>query len=152
MIATAVKTSWLQERFPEVVGLMVAGGFALTLGELFLMGHTEKSQMIGMGMSGAGLLTALLGAVLAPRFRKALLGLWIVVAASGLFGVYEHFEEAQEHREKARLEARARPAAGEATEHEKHSKGEKHGPPPMAPLSVTGMAMLGGLGLLARRS
>lgn len=148
MIATSAKTSWLQERFPELVGLMVAGGFALTLGELFLMGHTEKSQLIGVGMSGAGLLAALLGAVVAPRFRKALLGLWIVVAAGGLFGVYEHLEEAQEHREKAAIEAQAKMAAGEAAE---ESKDEEHGPPPMAPLSVSGLAMLGGLALLARK-
>jgi len=150
MIATLSKTSWLQERFPELVGLMVAGGFALTLGELFLMGHTEKTQLIGVGMSGVGLLLALAGAVAAPRFRKVLVGLWIVVAASGLFGVYEHLEEAQEHREKAALEAQAMAAAGgDAHDHE---QGESHGPPPMAPLSVTGLAMLGGLGLLARKA
>ncbi|MNK89777.1 hypothetical protein D3C87_1097970 [compost metagenome] len=150
MIATSAKPSWLQERFPELVGLMVAGGFALTLGELFLMGHTEKTQLIGIGMSGVGLLLAVAGAVTAPRFRKVLVGLWIGVAASGLFGAYEHVEEAQEHREKAVLEAQAIAAAGGDVDD--HEKGESHGPPPMAPLSVTGLAMLGGLGLLARKA
>ena len=146
MIASPVKLSWLQERFPEVVGILVVGGFALTLGELVLMGHTEKAQLIGLAMSGVGLLAALLGAVGGRGFRKAMVGLLVIVAGSGLFGVYEHLEEAQKHREKAAQEQALR--GGEAEESE---KSEKHGPPPVAPLSVTGLAMLGSLGLLARR-
>lgn len=147
MIAAPVKVSWLQERFPQVVGVMVAGGFALTVGELLLMNHTEKAQLIGVAMSGVGMVAALLGVVTPHRFRKLLVALLIVVAGSGLFGVYEHFEEAQEHREKAQKEYAAALARGE----EPDSKAKKQDPPPVAPLSVTGLAMLGGLGLLARR-
>jgi hypothetical protein len=150
MIATATKGSWLQERFPELVAVMVAGGFALTLGELLLMNHTEKIQKLALLMTSAGMLAVALG-LIAPKFRKLLVGVLIVVAASGLFGVYEHLEEAAEHREKAAREASApgvlQAGGGDAGEHEK--KGEKHGPPPLAPLSVSGLALMGSLGLLA---
>ena len=148
MIAAPVKVSWIQERFPQVVGVMVAGGFALTVGELLLMNHTEKAQLIGVAMSGVGMVAALLGVVTPHRFRKLLLALLIVVAGSGLFGVFEHFEEAQEHREKAQKAVAAALARGE----EPDPKAKKQDPPPVAPLSVTGLAMLGGLGLLARRN
>lgn len=148
MVAAPVKPSWLQVRFPEVVGVLVVGGFVMTLGELVLMGHTQKSQLIGVAMSGVGLLAAVLGTVVGHRLRKALIAVLIVVAGSGLFGVYEHYEEAQEHREKALKEQALLAERGEAPDPE---KSKKHGPPPLAPLSVSGLALLGGLGLLARR-
>ncbi len=162
MNATETKGSLLQERFPEMVAVMVAGGFALTLGELLLMNHTEKSQNIGVVLTGIGMVAVALGVMVGPRLRKVLAGLLIVVAAGGLFGVYEHLEEAQEHREKAE---RARQESGlvvqkadydahegeEASEHREGKKEEKHGPPPLAPLSVSGLALMGSLGLIASK-
>ena len=124
----------LKERFPELVVGMVVGGFALTLVELLLMNHTEKTQTIGVVVTVLGMGAVALGLV-APKLRKPLLGLLIVVAGSGLFGIYEHLEEAAEHREKAAREQRE----------------PKPGPPPLAPLSVSGLALMGGLGLLAAK-
>ena len=154
MIATATKGSVLQERFPEVVGLMVVGGFALTLGELLLMGHTEKIQTLAVVMTAVGMLAALAGLVVAPGLRKVLAGVLIVVAASGLFGTYEHLEEAAEHREKAaRQELELAQQGGVVAAHEgkegKHE--EKQGVPPLAPLSLSGLALLGSLGLVASK-
>ena len=163
MIATATKESWLQDRFPEVVGVMVAGGFALTLGELLLMGHTEKSQNLAVLMTAAGMLATVVGLVAAPRFRKLFAGLLIVVAAGGLFGVYEHLEEGMEHKEKAAKASQERAQAVQLADvdrsdrgHGEHEKGghdgdEEHGPPPLAPLSVSGLALMGSLGLIASR-
>ncbi len=153
MIATATKGSVLQERFPEMVGVMVVGGFALTLGELLLMGHTEKIQTLAVVMTAVGMLATLVGLV-APRFRKLLAGLLIVVAAGGLFGTYEHFEEAAEHREKAarqELERASQGLAVEAHAGEKRERKEKQGIPPLAPLSLSGLALLGSLGLVASK-
>ncbi len=158
-----LQETWIRERFPQLVGLMVVGGFALILAELLLMDHTEKTQKIGVLMTVVGMLGAGLGLVVGPRFRKALLGVLVLVAASGLFGTYEHLEEAQEHREKAAKRQqstlvvrkadfdRSASLESEAGEHDKEEK-EESGPPPLAPLGVSGLAVLGGLALMARKA
>ena len=158
MEATASTGSLLRERFPELVGGMVVGGFALTLGELLLMNHTEKIQAIGVGLTAVGMAAVALG-LMAVKLRKLMVGVLLIVAAGGLFGTYEHVEHANEEREKAGLQESAlviQNADYDATEadegkSEDHEKDKKHGPPPLAPLSVSGLALMGGLGLLASK-
>lgn len=147
-----VKVSWLQDRFPELVVGMVVGAFALTLGELLLMGHSEGKQIIGMVMSAVAMGALVLGLLVGPRIRKVLLGVLCVVALSGVFGTIEHVEEAQEHRENAERERQELALSSPSEDGEAHEEGKTHGPPPLAPLSVSGLALMGGLGLIARKA
>lgn len=159
MIAERMEVSratWLQERFPEVVGVLVIGGLALTLAELLLMGHTEKKQMLGVVMTAVAMGLTGVGLLVGPAIRKVLAIALLVVAAGGIYGVVEHLEEAAEHREKAQAkESRVVVQLVDFDEGDRERKGEheeeEHGPPPLAPLSVTGLALMGSLGLMASR-
>lgn len=147
-----IKVSWLQDRFPELVVGLVVGAFALTLGELLLMGHFEGKQIIGLAMSAIAMGALVLGLLLGPRFRKVLVGVLCLVALGGLFGTLEHAEEAQEHREKAERARQERALLNPSQDGEAHEEGKTHVPPPLAPLSVSGLALMGGLGLIARKA
>lgn len=152
----ATRAMWLQERFPEVVGVLVIGGLALTLAELLLMGHTEKKQMLGVVMTVVAMGLTGLGLLVGPTLRKGLAIALLVVAAGGVYGVVEHLEEVAEHREKAQArETRVVVQLADFDKADREKKGdheeEEHGPPPLAPLSVSGLALMGSLGLLASR-
>jgi len=150
----------IRENFPAVVLAMVAGGFALTVVELLMMHHTEGKQLIGVAATGVGALLALVGIWAKGGAKTLLVGTFAVLALSGVFGMVEHLEGEEEEREGFRWQ---QPAQAWLTSHtvafadeERHEReeeeGEKgeHGPPPLAPLSVTGLALLGAAALIAK--
>lgn len=153
----------IRENLPALVLVMVAGGFALTAGELLLMHHTEGKQIIGVAATGAGALVGLAGIWLKGTGRKAVAVVFAALALTGLFGLVEHLEgEDEDEREGFRWEQPAQAwvtsqtaafAEEEEEEEREGHEGEKgeHGPPPLAPLSVTGLALLGAVGVLAKQ-
>jgi len=122
----------LRERFPELVLLWSALSFFVLLLELLLVGHTEEAQLVGILAAGLGVLASLL-ALGGGALRKAALLLLFFVGLAGLLGTFVHFEEGWE----------------EAYEYEYED--EESRPPPLAPLGLTGTALLAALAALARR-
>ncbi len=132
--------AWVRHRFPELVALFVAVGFFLTGVELLLMDHTEGIQILAPLTAFAGALLVGLGLLLRRwGFALAL----FLLAPLGLFGFWQHLEEGLE----AGVPGTYRwvDEEGEAWEED-----GKNAPPPLAPLSLSGLALLGALGLYAR--
>lgn len=129
----------LQRQFPRLVLLLLAGAFALSLAELVLTHHTEDKQLIGVGASALGILFSLLGVVVRGKWKGLAIAGLLFVTFGGVMGTVEHREEALEHQQKA---------AGRPAEAEEE---EEHGPPPLAPLSLAGLGLMGTLAVLARR-
>ncbi|KGQ22542.1 hypothetical protein [Thermus filiformis] len=145
----------LRERFPEMVVLFVALGFFVTLAELLLMGHTEGVQAVAPLAAGVGVVGAGLGLV-APRARSWALALLLGVSLAGLFGLVQHLEEGLEGKEGLRpgafrlVDEEGAYYPGGYEEYEKDEKGEG-APPPLAPLSLAGLGLLGAAALWVRR-
>lgn len=140
---------------------LLAGGFAVLLGELVLYRHWDGSQRIGFVAAGVGLAVVLLGLFARGRLRPLLGLLLLVLSISGLIGVREHLEEGGG--EAARLPAQpgvqlVAYQAGPSNEEEEEEgearevRGERgeSAPPPLAPLGLSGLALMGAVILLAR--
>lgn len=155
---------WIQAHFPALVLLMVAGGFALTAAELVYMRHTEETQLVGLVATLLGTVLAVGGIWVRGGGRGFLAGTFVLLACSGIFGMVEHFEEIQEERQGVRWHQPVatwldRQGSAHADEEGSRERGEKegeeeegeHGPPPFAPLSVTGLALMGAVAALAKK-
>jgi len=133
-----------QRHLAEWTLIAVAAGFVTLLAELIMAGHTRGAQLIGVVASVAGIVLALAG--LATRGKAAAwVGiLMIVLSLSGLVGVAEHAEWRQERfarQERYQAFQTYQPYA---------ARGERGAPPLLAPLSVTGLALIGAAATLAR--
>lgn len=87
---------------------------------------------------------SLLGLVAQGIWRKIVVGLLILVAFEGLVGTAMHrFGDPAKNAEGAAMAA-AQPATGNAPDPE-------HQAPPLAPLSITGLALLASVAIAARK-
>jgi len=171
--------------------LLLAGGFLVVLGELYLYRHWQGTQLIGFAATVIGLVAVLLGLFAKRGFRMGLAILLVLVSVSGLIGTWEHFESRSEEGGEAARPALAQTvqpeqlaaatnltiayqpataermgtqeggeggeggegaAAGEAGE---GGEGGEHGgeqaPPPLAPLSLAGLSLMGAAILFAKQ-
>ena len=87
--------------------LLLAGGFLVVLGELYLYHHWHGTQLIGFSATVIGLVAVLLGLFAKRGFRLGLAVLLVLVSVSGLIGTWEHFESRSEEGGEA-----ARPGSG----------------------------------------
>lgn len=134
---------FLRKRFPDLVGLMVLLGFFLLLAELLLTGHTEEAQALAplFSLVGAGLLLA---GLFLPKARQVLALALVLVSASGVVGLWQHLEDGLEAGESPSIRLVDRD--GEEVWGWEREEGENP-PPPLAPLSLSGLALLGALAL-----
>lgn len=143
-LANIAQGTWFHARLPQIVPLMAASGFGLTFVELVLIGHHEKAQVVALGVCGFGLLLSLLGLVVQGIWRKIVVGLLILVALEGFVGTAMHrFGDPTKNAGEATMAA-AQPATGNAPDHDHHA-------PPLAPLSITGFAVLASVAIAARK-
>jgi hypothetical protein len=164
--------------------LLLAGGYLVILGELFLYQHWDGIQFVGFAATVIGLLSVLLGLFAKRGFRIALALLLAVISLSGLIGTYEHFESRagegeagrglltqttpstaptnmmvayRESTDTARLPAQEgdeegeNSAAGGEREGGEGGEGGEEVPPPLAPLSLAGLSLMGAAVLLAKQ-
>jgi hypothetical protein len=141
----------LVKRFPDLVALFAAMGFLILLAELLLTGHTEGLQALALLAAGIGAGVVPLGLwVRGGRFWAV--GLLLLVGGTGLVGLVQHMEEALE----AGVAATVQMVDEEGREYPAYpgleGEGEKEGsPPPLAPLALSGLGLLGALALHARK-
>jgi hypothetical protein len=127
-----------QRQFPQLVLLMAAGGFGLTLVELLLMGHVEKTQVAGLVTAGLGVVVSLAGLLAKGAWRKVVIGLLLFLALEGIAGTIFHRIGDPQKAPEAPL-----PSEKAEAPHEEHA-------PPLAPLSLSGLAMLAACAVVAR--
>ena len=168
--------------------LLLAGGFLVVLGELYLYRHWHGTQLIGFSATLIGLVAVLLGLFAKRGFRLGLAILLVLISVSGLIGTWEHFESRSEEGSEAARPALAATAqvagatnmtiayqpagdermgtqeggeggegaeAGEADEGGARGEGGERGgeqaPPPLAPLSLAGLSLMGAAILFAKQ-
>lgn len=102
--------------------LLLLGGFAMLLAELLVTGHVEGIQNVAVIASAVGAAAVAAGLFVKGTVRHVVALLLLVLTISGLMGVRQHFE-----------------STGRET------------PPPLAPLSLSGLALMGAVVLLAKQ-
>lgn len=140
----------LQKRFPDLVALFSALGFLTLLSELLLTGHTEGIQALAPLAAGVGTLAVLAG-LWVRGGRSLAVGFLLLVGATGVVGLAQHMREDL---------GASRPATVQLVDEEGREYpsfprpgegGEKETPPPpLAPLALSGLGLLGALALYAR--
>ncbi len=129
----------VQARFPTLVLVGVAAGFGMLLAELLLTGHTEGVQRIAVLTSVLGIGLGLMALWVSGSLRGLVIAAFALLALAGVYGALEHREGADEREAQTQVRFVREREEGEAT------------PPPLAPLSLSGLALLGALATLAKR-
>lgn len=161
--------NFVQKNLFSLLLLVTAGGFAMLLAELLLMGHTHNTQQIALIAAAAGLLLALVGMIAKGKLRYLLVILFLALSASGLYGAVEHIE-GREHRaeevhgltitvtggedgEKEEAEHSSKATADEEEEELGDELLEEFTafPPALSPLALSGFAALGAVILLGKK-
>ena len=146
---------WTGNHFVTLMLVFTAGGFVFILAELLLERHWEGIQLVAPVSAGVGFVLALFA--LTRRGTLPVAVLFLALSATGLYGTLEHFEERTESGPSAQAaSASTSPAAQLVSDVSAPADGEFAGPPGggsappwLAPLSVSGLALLGGAGALA---
>jgi hypothetical protein len=139
-----VLSTTLRRQSTTVLLLFVAAGFVFLLGELLFIGHLEGTQLIAVIAAVLGILVSLLGMVPRTQARRIAIGLFVVLALSGLYGVLEHREERADRPEEISAPLQAATGRVEREALETFAKN----PPVLSPLALSGLAALGILTLL----
>ena len=159
---------FLAQRQDTILLLLLAGGFAVVLGELVLYQHWEGTQLIGFGATVVGMLAVLAGIFVKGTLRTVIGLLLVVLSISGLIGAREHLEAAKGEAMSPRpalvqqstlagaQEIAYRPGGLAQEEEEEGEEGEggeggEEVPPPLAPLSLSGLELMGAVILLAKK-
>ena len=170
--------AWVRKNLAVILLLLLAGGFVVIVWELYLYQHWGGIQFVGFAASLVGLLAVLLGLFAKGTFRVILALLLVVISISGLIGTWEHFESANEGSEASApalnqlasttggellVAASNAPGAvrsaqlqeqGEENEAgegaEQGERGGEESAPPLAPLGISGLALMGAAVLLAK--
>ena len=144
--------------------LLIAGSFLGLVAELVWTEHWDGIQLVGLLASVAGMVLAAIALFAPPRMRQVLAVLFVILSISGIVGTIEHNEERGEGEASAPVIMAATagtnmelPAAqqeegeeGEAGERgEGGEGGEGEAIPPLAPLSLAGMSIIGAVTLFA---
>lgn len=156
--------------------LLLLGGFAMLLAELLITNHVDGIQNVANVASLVGAVAILLGFFAKGTFRHLLVLLLLVLSLSGLLGAWEHLQSREGHDEArvpAALSTRSETfqtisnrigtdtqgtTQQEAGEQQQNMPSEGSRPrlpgggaPPLAPLSLSGLSLMGAVLLLAKR-
>jgi len=102
--------------------VLLLGGFLLVLAELLITGHVEGVQNVAVIASAVGAIGVAAGIFVKGTVRHVVAILLLVLTLTGLMGTLQHSA-----------------ATGEVA------------PPPLAPLSLSGLALMGAVLLLAKQ-
>ena len=150
----------IEKHFYTILMLMLAGGFAILLTELLVTAHTDGIQLVAVVASVAGLVLVLAALFVRGRAAVTVAVLLFLLSATGLFGTYEHLESAGEEGERATIQSvesggyqpvafhqddddKAPTASESSVRSERRPEGGAGTPPPLAPLSLAGLSLMG---------
>lgn len=138
--------AWTGRHFVTLILVFTAGGFVFILAELLLERHWQGVQLAAPVSAGGGLILALLA--LTRRGAVPVTALFLALSGAGLFGTFAHFEERTGGGPPAQAGATAQLVSGTGVP-AGLPQGGFSGPPWLAPLSLSGLALIGGAGALA---
>ncbi len=134
-------STWTGKHFVTLTLIFTAGGFVFI--QLLLERHWEDVQLIAPVSAGVGFILALFA--LARRGTLPVAALFLALSATGRYGTLAHFEERTGGGPSAQaVSISTSPAAQLVSDVSAPADGEFAGP-----LSVSGLALLGGAGALA---
>jgi len=151
----------VRRHFTAILLLLLLGGFATVLAELLITNHVGGTQLVAVVATVVGALAVLAGFFVKGTLRHVVAILLLVLTVSGLMGMRQHAEAASEEAAMpaaltlaadyqpiaAQSAAVARTSQQESTPRE----GGEAAPPPLAPLSLSGLALMGAVVLLAKQ-
>lgn len=161
--------SFVQRRYWTLMMLFLIGGFTMLLVELLITDHVDGIQLVAVAASLAGLILAVVGLIASPKLRPIVAVLFLLLSLTGIIGVIEHTEARGEEGERAARPALTTSAGGAAAAVSLRFQGgdgdddvppasgfasrdgEQSAPPPLAPLSLAGLSLMGTVILLGRR-
>lgn len=165
----------------NILLLFLLGAFVMLAAELLLTSHVDGIQNVAVIASVVGAVAVLAGFFVKGTLRHLVVLVMVVLSLSGLLGAWEHLENRQGDEASApgarmanvigsyRLVGyQADPLQQEEEENEEEENGERYeagrnerkddereggegGPPPLAPLSLSGLALMGAVMLLAKQ-
>lgn len=151
--------TWFARRYVvELVLMANAGAFAVLLAELLIIGHTDGIQLVAPVSASTGLVLSLIAIVLRGPARYATAAAFLILSGAGLIGVTRHYLEREDGLSVSALVATARAQSGSNDDNDNSGRGsdgndddddDDSEPPPLAPLALSGSAMLGALASLA---
>jgi hypothetical protein len=151
--------SFVQRRFHTLIMSLIGIGFLFLLAELIMYEHYDGIQLVAVVSTVLGALLAFLGIVATGRMRLGIAAVMLVLAVSGIIGVVEHNEKRSEGGEQRSGQVQQGDEdkgseQGEASKQGESGEGEGEAeipPPPLAPLSLSGLCAFGAVALFGRR-
>lgn len=148
----------VRRNFIAILLLLLLGGFITLLAELLITSHSDGIQNVAIVASVVGAIAVLAGLFVKGRARHVVALLLLVLSISGLLGMRQHAEAASEAYTAPALATIAEGyqtiAAQAGTVESAPQQGgprEESAPPPLAPLSLSGLALMGVVVLLAKQ-
>lgn len=136
-----------------------AGAFAVLLAELIILEHADGIQLIAPSIAAAGMVLCLAVVLLRGRLALPIAVLFVVLSFGGVFGFFRHLDEREDGLSLLAVpvaEARDQahpggPLAINRDNDDDRDDDDDDDPPPLAPLGLTGTAMLSALAAIAIR-
>lgn len=138
--------SWLKKQLSLILLVLVGAGFLMIMIELLMTEHFNGAQQIGFFAALFGFALTVHGVIARPKTQSYLAILFLCLALFGFVGVFEHYgvRKAKEILNMMQATTLSSPdAAGGEVRRRIIS------PPLLAPLSLSGLALLGMIALLA---
>jgi hypothetical protein len=135
----------LYKNAPRVLMLATALGFGFVLLELVMLGHTQGGKLTGAISAALGLVLGVLGLANVGGLRKILPVLFLVLALSGLWGALAH-SGARGFRSQGVSQIPASVTEDRTVGRAVRSFAAL--PPTLAPIMLTGLALLGAIAAL----
>lgn len=135
---------------PQIILLANAVAFALLLAELLITEHTDGTQLVAPATAVAGILLCLVALAIPVRLRIVPAILLVALSVTGIIGFVQHMEGEEDEDSRA-VQANSDDDDDEADERDDDDDDEED-PPPLAPLGLSGTALLGAIAALAAPS
>jgi len=146
---------WTIRRYlVELVLLANTAAFGMLLAELLILEHTDGIQLVAPVSAATGLVLSLVAIAVRGPARMAVAAAFVILAGSGLIGVTQHFSE----RDGGISFGLVSSAAAQSDRGNDDRSGQRDDdddededddPPPLAPLALSGSAILCALASLA---
>lgn len=132
----------MQKHSFAVLMMLLAGGFATLLAELLITQHTDGVQLVAVVAASVGLILVLAAVFVRGRAATTVAVLLLLLSVTGLLGTVQHLTSGDEEGERATLQ-RFETGGYQPIAFALDDDGDKAAPPPLAPLSLAGLSLMG---------